>query len=129
MPGYNHHSREHLEMLRRLDEAEPAHLLERPDSPHMGTLWEGRYTVASGGPLTRWIRAVTGLRARRAEYVVEIDRSEGRTINFRLENASGEVVAKIRFNVLGAFKGRGMTYRDLTARAATVMLEDLRKQA
>ncbi|WP_042403350.1 hypothetical protein [Streptacidiphilus carbonis] len=127
MPRYDHYSREHLEMLRRLEEAKPSRLLQRPDSPHMGTLWEGRYTVV-GGRLARWVRIVPGFRARarRAEYVVEIDRAEVKTINFRLEDPSGEVVARIRFNVSGAFKG--MTYRELTARAATVMPADLRKQ-
>lgn len=128
MPGYHHYSREHLEMLSRLDEAKPARLLERPDSPRMETLWEGRYTVVPGGGryfFGRWTHAVPGFRARRGTYVVEIDRSEGRTVNFRLEDSSGRVVAHIRFNVTGAFKG--MTYRELTARAATVMLEDLRK--
>jgi hypothetical protein len=126
MPGYNHYTPEHLELLHRLSKAKPARLLQRPDSPHMGTLWEGRYTVARGGRLVRWIRVLPGFQARRAEHVVEIDRSEGRTITFRLEDASGKVVASIRFNPTGAFKG--ITYRELAAKAATVMQADLRKQ-
>lgn len=112
-----------MNLLRRLKEAKPARLLERPDSPTMYSLWDGRYTVADSGRLLRWLRGALGLRARRAEYVVAVSRMGRARITFRLENSSSEVVGEIHLDETYVFKG--MTYRELAARAATVMLADL----
>ena len=113
---------EFIELMARLSDAKPTRLIDRPDSPSMHSLWEGRYTVAGTGGLAQRMRGLLRPRARRPEYVVNIDRSRARYIIFRLENASGDVVAEIH---VFARNFKGMTYRELAAKAATVMLADL----
>jgi hypothetical protein len=126
MPERDHNFWAHIELMNRLKEAKPAMLLERPDSPGMHSLWEGRYTVASGGFLGFWARKLLGSTARRPDYVVRIIRPGRPAVRFRLENSSAEVVGEIRIDHIGVFQG--MTYRELAAKAATVMLADLRKR-